>query len=465
MQAHSSSATSNKTSSGNSSSNSSSDNASSSSDGDSSLSSSDDDDDDDDVDIVAQLQDKFKQGLVHLVGTRESRFANRTSPALKWKEEVAYAMAEAAYVAEKDAAIVAAEAARQERKLERRRRRKTRVQDNVNRKVEKRMARKVVECNTNAAKLEQKMTILAELRLERLGQVRAKAVKVDPPWMSGAERDHRETLQAFTAAEDAKHKAMIESWGVADEMGRKVGVLPAIGTPPKKKHDEQSETTTALVLRLAELPHEADASKPKEGEKAAARHRTLFTINLKRFRHVEQCHGDKIGERGCVEFGKSLLTGACPRLKELNLGWNAIKYRGMASLALAFERGAGSALVHLDLRSNGLDATALKTLFGAMEAGGVPELQRLVLCGNVLGDAGGKAIAHAFLKGLFATIACVDVKSNAIRNDGCRAMFTAFTADCFTRLAPKFELLDMRRNCINQATADTFVPCPKYIAF
>ncbi|CAK5244631.1 unnamed protein product [Aphanomyces euteiches] len=398
-------------------------------------------------DIIAQITSKFRDAI----GTRDSRFANRTNPTLKWKEDAAYAMAESDYLAQQKAQQDAILAAHRARKIEAKRDKKARKQDKLNRKIARKMERKAKACDERAAKIERKMQILAELRLERLANVREQGVHPIAPWVSAAEAQHRATLAEFTEAETAKEKAMTDSLAIADDMGRRIGMLPALLSPSRPSLPEEIETTVTLTLRLADPL----SAKPK----------TLFTISLKRFRHVETMFGDKIGERGCVKLGKSLLTGACPRLKVLNLGWNAIKYRGLVSLAKAFERGGGSQLVVLDLRSNQLNAEAVGSLFDAMTAGGVPELTTLILSGNVLGDAGGKAIAHAFLQGLFGTLHTLDVKSNSIRNDGCRAMFTAFTADCFARLAPKLELLDMRRNCINQVTAETFVPCPKHIAF
>ncbi|RHZ13723.1 hypothetical protein DYB37_004264 [Aphanomyces astaci] len=452
---------------------SSSDMSSSSDEASSSSSLSDSSSSEDEVDFVQQVQEKLKAGFRAVVGTRDSRFASRTNTTLKWKEDVAYATAEAAFVAQKQASQELLVAAHRDKKLDRKRAKMARQQDKANRKKAKLMARKVAACNVKEEKLDKKMTILAELRLERLTDVRAKSFHVEPPWMSAQESQFVEALAAFTAKEEAKRMALADCIHLAEDMGRKIGTLPAIHSPSRIKHPEQMETVTTLVLRLAdahispspEPTHDAPHTTTTIPHEKATRHKTLFTVNLKRFRHVEQCQGDKIGERGCVEFGKSLLTGACPRLKELNLGWNAIKYRGMASLAMSFSRGGGSQLTLLDLRANSLDATALRTLFDAMGHGGVPELQTLILSGNMLGDLGGKAIAHAYLKGLFGTLRLVDVKSNGIRNDGCRAMFTAFTADCFSRLAPKLELLDMRRNCINQITAESFVPCPKHISF
>ncbi|RHY34769.1 hypothetical protein DYB32_000670 [Aphanomyces invadans] len=422
-----------------------------------------------DVDLVQQLQEKVRAGIRAIVGTRESRFANRTNTSLKWKEDVAYAAAEAAYVAQKQADQDKLVAAHHERKLDRKRAKLAKKQDKANRKKDRLMAKKTAECNMKAAKLDCKMTILAQLRLERLTEVRAKSIHDELPWMSAQEAEFVDTLAAFTSKEAAKHVALADSLNFADEMGRKIGTLPAIRSPSRIQHPDQIETTTTLVLRLASAQVRVSGESTQENTSTtmerASKHKTLFTVNLKRFRHVEHCQGDKIGERGCVELGKSLLTGACPRLKELHLGWNGIKFPGVASLSAAFSRGGGSQLTFLDLRANSLDAKGVGTLFDAMANGGLPELETLILAGNMLGDLGGKAIAHAFLKGLFGTLRVLDIKSNGIRNDGCRAMFTAFTADCFNRLAPKLHLLDMRRNCINQVTADTFVPCPKHISF
>ncbi|OQS01599.1 hypothetical protein ACHHYP_00600 [Achlya hypogyna] len=424
-------------------------------------------------DIVAQVGNALKAAVHAVVGTRESRFASRTNTTLKWKADVAYEQAKAQYIAQKVAAAEAEVAAVTAQRLDVKRVKKSKLQAKANRKMRRKMDAKIAACDVRHRKLDAKMTIVSEIRLHRLnvdagyepgfiGHVRkppalAQAVSAPvlrpPPPISEIEKS---TAHTHLAQERAS--TLVDAIDAADAIGRQCGMLPALRTPPPVVRKDELETTTVLLLRLA-------PPRPPEPDGRAHKLKSLFTVNLKRFRHVEKCTGDRIGERGAVELGKSLLTGACPRLHELNLAWNDIKLRGVTSLAEAFAQGACGQLTTLDLRANSLNAASLQLLLDALGAGGLPKLLHLVFAGNAIGDRGGKAVAHAFLQGALRHLATIDLKSNMIKSDGCRAIFNAFTADCFDRFGPSLQLIDLRRNQITQAAALTFVPCPKHISF
>lgn len=198
---------------------------------------------------------------------------------------------------------------------------------------------------------------------------------------------------------------------------------------------------------------------------SVAAKRLFFTVNLKRFKHTEEVRGEAIGDHGGVEFARSLLTGACPRVKRIYLGWNHIKYSGVAALADCFIRGACGQLQILDLRCNSIDARGFQELLGVLEKGGLPELLDLVLQGNIIGDEGAKAMAQAMLKGTLHAVRLIDVRQNKIRAAGVQAIWNAFTSQCFKRCCPKLQLLDMRRNDASGSVTRSFRPCPPHLQF
>lgn len=282
-------------------------------------------------------------------------------------------------------------------------------------------------------------------------------------------------------------------------------MLPAINTPSPLSQTEQDETSSLLILRVNQpsedllslrspLPafqlhslldtarssstrttivnatggHESGSSRPPlrpslSPSAGVASKRLFFTVNLKRFKHTEEIKGEAIGDPGGVELARSLLTGACPRVKRLSLGWNRLTFAGVAALADAFVRGACSQLHLLDLRCNSINARSLLELLRVLEKGGLPELQDLILQGNVLGDDGAKALAHAMLKGTLQALRRLDVRQNGIRKAGVQAIWNVFTAPCFKRYCPKLQLLDLRRNDASGALTRSFCPCPPYL--
>lgn len=303
----------------------------------------------------------------------------------------------------------------------------------------------------------------------------------------------------------------------ADEIARRCGVLPAINSPAPAPRDEQDETSSLLILRINSPEESAPArsqsitplhafqtrgissssssssstpagtagsSDRRSSTRPALMRRTsmspmtgmplsapspakrlFFTVNLKRFKHTEEIRGEAIGDHGGVELARSLLTGACPRVKRIDLGWNHIKYAGIVALADCFVRGACGQLQTLDLRCNSIDARSLQELLSALVKGALPELLDLVLQGNVIGDDGAKALAHAMLSGTLQALRTIDVRQNRIRNAGAQAIWNVFTSQCFKRYCPKLQLLDMRRNDASGALTRSFCPCPSYLAF
>lgn len=275
----------------------------------------------------------------------------------------------------------------------------------------------------------------------------------------------REALQRDAAAEEqerAEFKQLIET---TETFGRRLGTLPAINTPSPPPVEEQDETSSLLVLRVNKSSTALPVPSSNVPESPAAAKRLFFTVNLKRFKHTAAIRGENIGDSGAKELARSLLTGACPRVKTIYLGWNGIKYPGTAALADCFIRGACGQLQVLDLRFNLVDSRAFQELITAIEKSALPELLDLLLQGNILGDEGARTLAHAMLRGSLRGLRTIDVRQNQIRNDGARAVWNVFTSQTLPRSCPKLQMLDMRRNEVQAALLRSFCPCPSYLQF
>jgi len=267
-----------------------------------------------------------------------------------------------------------------------------------------------------------------------------------------------------------------ESTDVADRIGRRLGTLPAINSPAPVLHEEQDETASLAVLRVNKSALSSSSSAGSISQTPVLSpnvfdtsmspiKRQFFTINLKRFKHADTIRGENIGDVGAKELARSLLTGACPRVKMLQLGWNGIKFPGTAALADCFARGACGQLQTLDLRFNLLDAQAFKSLVDAIEKSALPELLDLLVQGNVIRDEGAQLLSHAVFRGSARGLRTIDIRQNGIRNDGVRALWNVFTSQSLPRFCPKLQMLDMRRNEANSSVLHSFCPCPTYLQF
>lgn len=273
------------------------------------------------------------------------------------------------------------------------------------------------------------------------------------------------------AEREQKLTDLKQSIDIADRIGRRLGTLPAINTPNAPVPVEQDETSNLVVLRVNKSEvttlsaSASTGSIAKEPSLVSPTKRLFFTVNLKRFKHAEGIRGENIGDLGAKELARSLLTGACPRVKTLQLGWNGIKFPGTSALADCFTRGSCGQLQTLDLRFNLMDAQALRSLVEAVEKSALPELLDLFLQGNIIGDEGARLLSHAMLRGSLRGLRTIDLRQNSIRNDGIRALWNVFTSQSLPRFCPKLQLLDMRRNEAQGSLVRSFCPCPAYLQF
>eukprot|EP00644_Phytophthora_capsici_P003772 jgi/Phyca11/544487/estExt2_Genewise1Plus.C_PHYCAscaffold_150050 len=372
---------------------------------------------------------------------QQQMLAKRRHPVLEWKAAVQWKADNAAGLAAAEQerkrrdVIVQEKAARRERKVKR----KTQRQFTKQKELEFRTL--LEDYSLAIVKSEKRTALLTQFSIENRSVEKQKLAFVEAEKRAA---QLRETMEKTTLAEKrdeeeerATRNNLQQCIGMSKEIGRRYGTLPAINTPAAPPPEEQDENAT----------------------------RQFFTLNLKRCKHVEELRGEKIGDRGAKELARSLLTGACPRVRSIHLGWNLVKFSGVAALADCFTRGACAQLQELDLRCNNIDSKAFMTLLITLEKGALPELVDIGLKGNLLGDEGARALAHAFFKGTLRALRRIDIRQNRIRNDGIQALWNVFTAPNLKRFCPKLELLDMRRNDAHGALTRSFCPCPPYLEF
>ncbi|KAG1713277.1 hypothetical protein DVH05_000997 [Phytophthora capsici] len=408
---------------------------------------------------------------------QQQMLAKRRHPVLEWKAAVQWKADNAAGLAAAEQerkrrdVIVQEKAARRERKVKR----KTQRQFTKQKELEFRTL--LEDYSLAIVKSEKRTALLTQFSIENRSVEKQKLAFVEAEKRAA---QLRETMEKTTLAEKrdeeeerATRNNLQQCIGMSKEIGRRYGTLPAINTPAAPPPEEQDENATVLYLRVnnASLTNTVVPSPPQARSASItsiptqAAKRQFFTLNLKRCKHVEELRGEKIGDRGAKELARSLLTGACPRVRSIHLGWNLVKFSGVAALADCFTRGACAQLQELDLRCNNIDSKAFMTLLITLEKGALPELVDIGLKGNLLGDEGARALAHAFFKGTLRALRRIDIRQNRIRNNGIQALWNVFTAPNFKRFCPKLELLDMRRNDAHGALTRSFCPCPPYLEF
>ncbi|GMF11937.1 unnamed protein product [Phytophthora lilii] len=453
------------------------------------VSSSDDSDDSDeeeddyeDSDEDSDEEDEPELGPLQRISNalrakQQRMLAKRRHPVLEWKEvarwhaENAAGWAAAEQERKHRESIAAEKTARRERKVKRKAQRK------LTKQKEEKFRALLEDYSIAIIKSEKRTALITQFAIENRSVEKQKLAAAEAAKRADQLREAAENIAlAEKLDEDEKQATMnnlqqcIEA---SNEMGRRYGILPAINTPPAPPPEDQDETSTILILRVNSAPVPKDGESSQTFARVAsastlplpAAKRQFFTINLKRCKHVEELRGERIGDRGAKELARSLLTGACPRVRSIHLGWNLVKYSGIAALADCFTRGACAQLQELDLRCNNIDSKAFVTLLTALEKGALPELLDIGLQGNLLGDDGARAIAHAFFRGTLHALRRIDIRQNRIRNDGILALWNVFTAPNFRRFCPKLELLDMRRNDAHGALTRSFCPCPPYLEF
>ncbi|KAJ0402346.1 hypothetical protein ATCC90586_006542 [Pythium insidiosum] len=351
----------------------------------------------------------------------------RRDPVQEWKEEERWQQEHAAYVAEWQAEREREERQAAEVAAEKERKRRRRAQQRVNQQRDREFRETLYQYEQDVIKSEKKASLVTKFSIEDRANEKARF----------AEAQRRQQL-AEAAAREAAVKAALDQdretrrtnaafvqaqIGIADEIGRKYGLLPAINTPPAVPVAEQDEISTVVILRRNTATKQQIHAVEDDPLAMPSSHAKpmFFTVNLKRFKHVEEIRGESIGDRGGLQL--------------------------------------------LDLRCNGVDAKSVSLLLAALDQGGLLELTELILLGNQIGDEGAKLLAHAMLRGTLKGLHTIDIRQNSIRNAGTLAIWNVFTSESFRRYCPKLKLLDMRRNEAHGALTRSFCPCPAYLEF
>ncbi|GLE09842.1 hypothetical protein PINS_up021756 [Pythium insidiosum] len=430
-------------------------------------------DDEDDSEEESETEERL--GLLarikQRVQARQQQWLDaRRDPVQEWKEEERWQREHAVYVAQWQAEREREEQQAAEIAAEKERKRRRRAQRRANEQRDREFRETLFQYEQDVIKSEKKGSLVTKFSIEDRANEKARL----------AEEQRRQQL-AETAARNASIKAAIEhdreaqrsdvafvqsQIGIADEIGRKYGLLPAINTPPAVPPADQDEVSTVVILRVNTANKQQSHTEEDPLLMPSSHAKPMFfTVNLKRFKHVEEIRAEAIGDKGGVELARSLLTGACPRVKRMHLGWCLLKCPAIAAMTDSFIRGACGQLQLLDLRCNGVDAKSVGLLLGALDQGGLLELTELVLLGNQIGDEGAKLLAHALLRGTLKGLHTIDIRQNRIRNAGTLAIWNVFTSESFRRYCPKLKLLDMRRNEAHGSLTRTFCPCPTYLEF
>lgn len=460
-------------------------------------SSSDDDSDDADSDDNDQEDDRpgFVTRVRNAVQAKQQRLLEaRRDPVLEWKETNRWMEHNAASVAKAEREKVLRKLKRQEKAAVRERKQKRKAQQRLTKQKEIEFRTLLQDYDDALVKSDKRRDLLTKFTIET--HIEQKKRQVEHSTKTQLEAEHtaarhiQDAIDHDITAKQEEISHVQQVIDTSDIMGRRCGILPAINTPAPIEVNEQDETSPLVILRVNQATSEDNAlSSPQQTDSRSAiasvspidvrrgspmihqsrsssnAKRLFFTVNLKRFKHADQIRGEGIGDHGGKELARSLLTGACPRVKRIYLGWNHIKYPGIAAMADAFIRGACGQLQVLDLRCNCVDATAFDQLITVFEKDGLPELVELILQGNTLGDEGAKTLAHALLKGTLKPLQVIDVRQNRIRNAGALAIWNVFTAQTAHRYCPKLQLLDLRRNEAQGALTRSFCPCPSFLEF
>ena len=253
-------------------------------------------------------------------------------------------------------------------------------------------------------------------------------------------------------------------------MMRRAGVIAGANPPEPVEEDPQRETDTIVTLiERPPTPEQVDdygnAIVKKRKKKKKGSRRQFFTVDLKRFRNVEEMKGDGIGEKGGVALGREMVSGVCPRLTKLDLSYNGLKFKGTKSIFDAFSRGCGTGITALDLRCNSIDARGIQGFRSAMETGALPKMVHVDLRMNTFGDDGGKLIAHMVLSGVLGNLETIRLDSCQMRDAGMSAVFKAFNAKSIGFLMPKLKLASFKNNHPSTALVKQWGIIPPHIMF
>jgi hypothetical protein len=421
-------------------------------------------------DPLAHLSMKDKKTFI--AGTKEERLEHAKHPTIKYREAIVrgYIMDEERRIRLENRRMEEERYKRLEVMRERDERR--RKQEAIQKRDKARRGFELAERNEVEASQSKHME-LQRLWDQESGDKRDVEDREYAAWLELEERrlfeaDKEARRRAEAAAEETflSEEAKLTQWTV--ETMRQMGTIPGVDVTKKNIPSEQRETATSVVLRVRKpLPPDplllADPLRmtPKELKKLEKKKKKLkglpfFDVDLKRFRNVTVMKGERIGEKGGRELGRSLMQSVCSRMHTLDLSYCMIRVRGISIIAEAFEKGYAAEITKLKLVANDLSAPAIGLLRKAFKAGW-NQLKLLDLRKNVLYDSGACEVAHIILGMELPKLEKLLLQSNNIGDTGTTAVCKACTAEKVEM--PNIQEVNLRMNSAKPKTLRLFQNC------
>jgi Ran GTPase-activating protein (RanGAP) involved in mRNA processing and transport len=148
------------------------------------------------------------------------------------------------------------------------------------------------------------------------------------------------------------------------------------------------------------------------------------------------------GPEAVAALGVALREGACPELRELDIGDNKAGAEGVAALCEALREGACPELRELDIRFNDAGSAGVAALGEALRAGACPELRKLNIRDNKAGAEGVAALCEALREGACPELRELSIDRNNAGAEGVAALGVALRAGA----CPELRELEIRFN-------------------
>ena len=229
-----------------------------------------------------------------------------------------------------------------------------------------------------------------------------------------------------------------DAWSLS--LGRRVGVIE--GGPRPTGSDMYPASTTLARVMFNESNDEAvvpQETKPTSMplnvapiEKYIARFpRIEASVMAVKFPAAYGSHttiqGVRLNEKGGRALGKAISYGAFPHAEQLNLSWNAIRYRGCAAVSRALAEGACENLARINFQGNSLGDGSMREL-GAALVSGLKSLEELNLSCNQIENKGALDLAHALFSGGGKRLKKLNLRKNMIGDQGATGLIKAACA-------------------------------------
>eukprot|EP00592_Proboscia_alata_P013882 CAMPEP_0194391946 /NCGR_PEP_ID=MMETSP0174-20130528/118760_1 /TAXON_ID=216777 /ORGANISM="Proboscia alata, Strain PI-D3" /LENGTH=428 /DNA_ID=CAMNT_0039186819 /DNA_START=289 /DNA_END=1575 /DNA_ORIENTATION=+ len=179
----------------------------------------------------------------------------------------------------------------------------------------------------------------------------------------------------------------------------------------------------------------------------------VFNVELRLYQNAEVIICSQIGTRGATALAGHILSGSCPSLHSLFLGWNGVGQRGLVELIKALllrfeiENHDVTALKCLDLSANNINSPGLLVLEDAFKkSAAFRMITELNISSNFIGDKGAMAIVNMMLVGYLAKIIKLHLNRCQICNDGMKALISIACSEALTKCTPHVMIISLRGN-------------------